>query len=53
VNDYFGTLATVLDLLRQNASRGYKREHDRLLCSCAMIWCFYSTAFVSSEPRLR
>jgi len=29
-NDYFGTLATVLDLLRQDARRGYRPDHDRL-----------------------
>lgn len=30
-NDYFGTLATVLDLLRQDGARGYTPEHDSAL----------------------
>jgi hypothetical protein len=30
-DDYFGTLATILDLLRQDARRGYRPDHDRLL----------------------
>jgi hypothetical protein len=30
-NDYFGTLATVLDLLRQDAARGYGPKHDAAL----------------------
>ena len=30
-NDYFGTLATVLDLLRQDARHGYTRKHDATL----------------------
>jgi hypothetical protein len=30
-NDYFGTLATVLDLLRQDARRGYTEKHDATL----------------------
>jgi hypothetical protein len=30
-NDYFGTLATVLDLLRQDAQRGYTERHDATL----------------------
>jgi hypothetical protein len=30
-NDYFGTLATVLDLLRQDAARGYTQRHDETL----------------------
>ena len=29
--DYFGTLATVLDLLRQDAQRGYTEKHDAAL----------------------
>ena len=29
--DYFGTLATVLDLLRQDAQRGYTEKHDATL----------------------
>jgi hypothetical protein len=30
-NDVFGTLATVLDLLRQDAARGYGPKHDAAL----------------------
>ncbi len=31
-NDYFGTLATEIDLLRQDARRrGYTRKHDAVL----------------------
>ena len=30
-NDYFGTLATVLDLLRQDAQDGYTERHDATL----------------------
>jgi len=30
-NDYFGTLATVLDLLRQDAQAGYTERHDATL----------------------
>jgi len=30
-NDYFGTLATVLDLLRQDAQHGYTERHDATL----------------------
>lgn len=30
-NDYFGTLATVLDLLRQDAQHGYTKRHDEAL----------------------
>jgi len=29
--DFFGTLATVLDLLRQDAARGYGPKHDAAL----------------------
>lgn len=29
--DYFGTLATVLDLLRQDAQQGYTERHDEAL----------------------
>lgn len=29
--DYFGTLATVLDLLRQDAQHGYTEKHDATL----------------------
>jgi hypothetical protein len=38
-NDYFGTLATVLDLVSQDlARRGYK-PHAGLFPVCAMNWC--------------
>lgn len=30
-NDFFGTLATVLDLLRQDAAHAYEPGHDLLL----------------------
>jgi len=30
-NDVFGTVATILDLLRQDASRGYTQKHDATL----------------------
>ncbi len=52
-NDLFGTLATVLDLLRQDAARGYTERHDgalqRLRDDLLYLQC--QCRIVEAEPK--